>query len=201
MIERLRSVARSAKAAHGMRFAPRAGRAILSAGLAALAVTAVSSAAQAQYISPAARKPFAISIGTFIPSDDDVRKVGGTQNLAVGFDWIAQQIPERSAVSVLSLGYIERGGFKMIPATISYIIRETSTDLGKGYYYGIGGGLYLTRVAASDTSGENKWIPGGFVVVGLDLTEKFFGELKYHYVNKYDGKFVGGTQVSIGLRF
>ncbi len=201
MTEILRSVARSAKAAHGARFAPLAGRAILSAGLAALALFAVSNAAHAQYISPASRKPFAVTIGTFIPTDADVRRAGGTHNLAVGIDWTAQQIPERNAVSVLSLGYIERDGFKMIPATVSFIIRENSLDLGKGYYYGIGGGLYLTRVAATDTSGENKWIPGGFVVVGVDLTEKYFGELKYHYVNKYDGKFVGGAQVSVGLRF
>lgn len=178
-----------------------AGRVALAAGLAGLTLTFGATAAKAQPVTESSRYDWAVRLGTYIPTDDDVRRAGGTHNLAVEVDWVAQRLPGQQLTSILSLGYIERDGFKLIPATISLIRREYSDDLNKSYYYGFGGGLYQTRVRASDTSGENKWIPGGFIVMGVDLTDRYFGEFKYNYINKYDGKFVGGSQLSVGIRF
>ncbi|GAB4455904.1 MAG: hypothetical protein OHK0029_12850 [Armatimonadaceae bacterium] len=178
-----------------------AGRIILSGGLTALALLFMGSSAQAQVLDPVLLPDFAFRVGTYIPTDDDVRRAGGTHNLALEFDYIPQRFSQDNAYSVVSIGYIERDGFKLIPLTIAYIKRENSEYLRRPYYYGIGGGLYQTRVRAVDTSGENKWIPGGFVVAGVDLSPRLFGEIKYHYISRYDGKFVGGTQISAGIRF
>lgn len=179
----------------------KAGRATLVVGLAALALSFAGTKAHAQFVEPASRYDFAVRVGTLIPGDDDVRRAGGTHNLALEVDWIAQRFPSQRLISTVSVGYIERDGFKLIPATIGLVRREYSEDLGKSYYYGFGGGLYQTRVRAADTSGENKWIPGGYFVTGVDLTPRVFGEFKYLYINKYDGKFVGGSQLSVGFRF
>jgi hypothetical protein len=179
----------------------KAGRATLAVGLAALATGFAGGKARAQFVEPASRYDFSVRVGTLIPGDDDVRRAGGTHNLSIEVDYIVQRFPSQSLFSTVSLGFIERDGFRLVPATIGLTKREYSDDLRKTYYYGIGGGLYQARVVASDTSGENKWIPGGYFQAGIDLTPRVYTEFRYLYVNKYDGKFVGGSQLSVGFRF
>jgi hypothetical protein len=175
------------------------------AALAAFALAGASTQARAQYVDEAARKPFAFRVGDYLPTYKETRQIGGTHNLALEFDYIAQRIPESSAVSVVSVGYIERENFRMIPLTIGLIFRDPGTGrnnlLGVPYYYGVGGGLYLTRMTAPDTDGRNKYIFGGYAVGGLDLTPTLFTEAKYHYVSRYDRKWPGGLQLSVGVRF
>jgi hypothetical protein len=65
----------------------------------------------------------------------------------------------------------------------------------------VGIGLYSVRLAAPDTSGTNKVLFGFDVQGGLDINPRLFLDVKYHYISKYDGKFVGGFQVGLGGRF
>src|SRR5258708_3765437 len=78
----------------------------VSTALCGLALVAAGGIARAQAVEPSARKPYAVRIGTFIPTDQDARRAGGTHNLAVEVDYTVQRIPERSSVGVLSLGFI-----------------------------------------------------------------------------------------------
>lgn len=176
----------------------------LTLGLAGLMLGSAGSA-RAQIVDEAARKPFSISIGDFIPSSKDTTRIGGVHNFAAEVGYTIQRQPEQSSVSVISLGYIEREGFRTMPLTISQILRDPGTGrnnlIGIPYYYGLGVGLYNTRMSSSDTDGRNKWLFGGFVTAGLDITPMIFAEAKYHYPFKYDNKFFGGLLFSVGARF
>jgi|GEM_PF-785287 hypothetical protein len=176
-------------------------KAMLCGGMLALALSVTGSAASAQTIDPPLRFDFGFRIGSYIPTESEIRQAGGTHNLTFDIDWVPEKFFDRRGFSVVSVGYYERDGFKMIPVTVGYMVRESSDFLGRTYYYGVGGGLYQTRVNLPDTSARNKWIPGGYAAVGVDLTRRIYLDLRYHYVARYDRKFVGGTQLSAGIRF
>jgi hypothetical protein len=198
LTEKLRSAASSAA-----RAARSLGRYYMVGGLAALTLLSTGKTAQAQFVEPSARKPFAIRLGTYIPSARDGRAAGGDYMWAIEGDYTIQRLPERSSVSVLSVGYIERNDLRIVPLTIGQIWREPRNPdyPGKSYFYGLGLGLYNIRVSQPDTSSETKYIFGGYVTAGIDFTDKFFGEVKYHYMARIDRKFVGGLMFAVGTRF
>lgn len=173
---------------------------IAGMGLCALAVSAPR--AQAQVVEPATRRPYAIRIGDYIPSESDAQRAGGTHNLAIEFDYTVQRIAERSSVAVVSLGYIERDNLRIIPFTLSQIYREPGYSfLGRGYYYGGGVGIYAVRLGLPDTSGDVKGLFGVHALVGIDVSDTLFVDAKYHYPFHYDSKFFGGLQIGAGVRF
>ena len=174
----------------------------VAAGAAAFAACiAGSGAAHAQAVPAEARKDFAAKIGVFVPARRDARKAGSTLNLYLEADATIQKLPALRSVTVLSVAYIGHDNFRMTPVTIGQIFRDPGNASGKDYYYGLGLGIYPTRLEGFGASGDNKNLFGGYVVVGLDLTPRIFLEGKYHYISKYDSKFVGGTVVSVGTRF
>jgi hypothetical protein len=164
---------------------------------------AATGTAQAQLTPDSAvNKPFAAKIGIFAPSGKDVRRYGSNINLALEGEYRLQVLPSNNSVTLASIGYI--GGdedFQMVPLTISQIYRGANNFVGNSYYYGLGVGIYATKLNAPDTTGKVKGLLGGFLVAGLEARGPLFGEVKYHYVSKYDDKFVGGLQVTAGLRF
>ncbi len=173
-----------------------------SMALCGLALLGVGGTARAQAVDESARKSYALRIGTFIPTEQDARRAGGTQNLAIEGDWTIQRLPERSSVGVLSVGYIEREQLRIVPVTISQIYRDPGANFwGKPYYYGLGIGIYSVRMNYPGTDDRVKHLLGGLVTAGLDLTSTLFIDAKYHYISKYDNEFVGGAQLAVGVRF
>ena len=85
-----------------------------------------------------------------------------------------KQLPALRSVSVFSIGYIEHDNFRMMPLTIGQIVRDPGNASGKDYYYGLGVGIYPTRIQGFGTSGENKNLFGGYAVIGLDVHTAHF---------------------------
>ncbi|MBC8102399.1 MAG: hypothetical protein H7Z41_07405 [Cytophagales bacterium] len=162
-------------------------------------IAAGVSHAQVTTSSPA-NKPYAFKIGVFVPSGKDVRRSADDLNLALDADIRLQVLPGSNSVALFNIGYI-RGNddFQMVPITLSQVFRDPNSGAG-GYYYGYGLGIYATKLNAPDTSGKTKGLLGGFVVAGIEGRGPLFGELKYHYISKYDDKFVGGFQATVGIR-
>ncbi len=175
------------------------------AGLAAVgalcAFIGAPNAAHAQAVPETARKDFAAKIGVYIPDNVNVRQAGTTLNLYLEGDAVIQKLPQLKSVSIFSIGYVEHDNFRMMPLTIGQIFRDPGNASGKDYYYGLGLGIYPTRIQGFGTSGDNKNLFGGYGVIGIDVTPRFFAEAKYHYISKYDDKFVGGLLFAIGTRF
>ncbi|MDX1934869.1 MAG: hypothetical protein SFU56_19905 [Capsulimonadales bacterium] len=170
--------------------------------LCGFALIAAGGTAHAQAVDESARKSFAVRIGSYIPTEQDARRAGGTHNFSVEADWTLQRLPERSSVGVISLGFIEREKLRIIPFTLTQVFRDPGSNFfGKPYYYGLGIGLYTVRMQFPGTDDRIKHLFGGLVTVGVDLTPTIFIDAKYHYISKYDNKFVGGTLLSVGTRF
>lgn len=163
---------------------------------------ATTQTAQAQTeVSQGSQRPFAVKIGAFMPVNKEVRTGSGTFVGAFEVDMTIQRFPEKSSVSLLSVGYIARGGLRIVPVTISQIFRDPNNPSGRDYYYGVGVGLYSARFEREDTSDRVKNLLGGFGVVGLEVSQNFFVEAKYHIISRYDRKNINGVQVSVGRRF
>lgn len=173
----------------------------LAAFAVAGAVGMTGQAAHAQAVPDAARKPYAVKLGAFIPTNITTRQAGSTLNLYLEADATIQRQPELRSVSVFSIGYVEHDNFRMMPLTIGQIFRDPGNSSGKDYYYGLGIGIYPTRIQGFGTSGQNKNLLGGYGVIGMEITPRIFAEAKYHYISKYDSKFVGGLIFAVGTRF
>jgi hypothetical protein len=201
LIGRLRGVAstvRTTLTAH------RTAKKLVMGGMAALALLAATGGeARAQFVEPAARKPLAVRLGVYVPSEPEGRSGGGDYMWALEVDYTIQRMPERRSISIITAGFIERNDLRIIPLTVGQVWREQGNPLyfGESYYYGLGAGIYNVRLSAPDTSGNDKFIPGGYVHAGIELNSKYFVEAKYHYLAKYDRKFVGGLLFSVGARF
>ena len=177
------------------------GKAACALTLGALMLGTTIQTAQAQTVSEGSQRPFAVKIGAFMPVNKEVRTASGTFVGAFEADMTIQRFPEKSSVSLLSVGYIARGGLRIVPITISQIFRDPNNPSGRDYYYGLGVGLYSARLEREDTSDRVKNLLGGFGVVGLELSQSLFVEAKYHIISRYDSKNINGVQVSLGRRF
>jgi hypothetical protein len=175
--------------------------AALGAGAFALAALAGGTSARAQAIAPGDQRDFSIKAGIYIPSQSQVRSASSAAIPMFEGDYMIQKFPESHFNSLLSVGYLEHARFRMIPITVSQIYRDPNNASGVNYYYGVGVGIYETRLGLVDTSNRTKGLFGGFIVTGLDLTKTVFAEAKYHLISHYDNKNVGGFQLSAGLRF
>jgi hypothetical protein len=177
------------------------GKAACALTLGALVLGATMQTAQAQSTSDTPQKPFAVKIGVFTPINKEVRTASGNFIASLEGDVVIQRFPERSSVSLFSIGYLERSGLRLIPITVSQIFRDPNNPSGRNYYYGLGVGVYSARLERDDTSGRVKNLLGGFGVVGLELSKSYFIEGKYHVISRYDNKNINGVQVSVGLHF
>jgi hypothetical protein len=202
LIERLRSAVSPIRATLT---AQKTGRNFFLGGLAALALLATTgTAAKAQY-SPDVIRPnqFDIRVGTYIPSEEDGRDLGGTYMWSFALDYRIQRLPQYNSYSIVTVQYIERNNLRIIPLTIGQVWQTLGNPqfVGRRYFYGIGGGLYQVRASGPEVSGTNKILPGGYLNAGVDITEQFFFEGRYHYMARYDTKFIGGLELSAGYRF
>ena len=173
------------------------------AALCSLSLLTLSGGAQAQTRSKYDVNSSAVKLGFYSPGGGVARKGGGMQILNFEADTVIQHIPEHNESSVLSIGYIERDGLRIIPVTVSQIIHDEKRTSAYDYYYGYGLGIYSARlnVGGSDTtSGAIKTLIGAHVVFGVSLTETTFVEARYLYPSKYDNKFIGGIQLMFGKR-
>lgn len=167
------------------------------AALCGLAVAAASGNAQAQ----SQTNSVSLKVGAFLSSGKDARRAGGREILSLEADYVVQQIPEQNQIGVLSIGYIERDNIRILPLTISQITYDSQKVSSYSLYHGFGIGLYSAHLDVADTSGRTKTLFGGLAVVGLNLSDRTFVEAKYHYISKYDTKFIGGLQFLVGARF
>lgn len=165
----------------------------------AIGVLCGADTAQAQTIPTAVSKPFAVKLGAYNPSEPTARRASGDVLLSLEAEYTIENLVElNSSYSVLSVGYIGQDGLRIIPITIG----QNWTDGRKSYFYGFGVGLYNIKMELPGfTSNKDKFIFGGYGTLGLNITERTFAELKYHYPYKYDDQFVGGFQLMAGLRF
>jgi hypothetical protein len=172
--------------------------AVLMCGAALLSSAGSGTARAQEYEDPPQRKALALKLGLYVPSNDDARAAGvGDRILSLEADYVVQHLIESNSVSVASVGYISKDALRIMPVTISQVFRQPGTN----YYYGAGIGLYSVRLSLPDTDGSVKNMFGGFGVVGMDLGQSLLAEIKYHYLNKYDNKFLGGLLFQIGGRF
>lgn len=172
-----------------------------AAALAALALifgAAESARAQSPNINP-----FSVKIGAFLPSKGETKDAGGSGMLMIEAEYKLPGFSEMNSDTVISIGYTDKSDFRLIPITISQIMRSPETTGRASYYYGLGLGIYATRltIPGSSADGENKNLFGGFAVVGYDIKDDLFAEAKYHYVSKYNDKTVNGIQLALGYRF
>jgi len=173
--------------------------------------------AQAQITELARDKPFAIKIGTYLPTDRFVRQASSDILLAVEAQYLLQETNSNGRMAsqtLINIGYAGRKRFAIAPITLSEIFRDPRQGPGRGYYLGFGFGVYITRLEVNDasddpadlnagsttTSGDTKNLIGGFVVGGLNIGNGFV-EAKYHVVNTYERKQVDGLQLTAGARF
>jgi hypothetical protein len=180
--------------------AARVNRNAIVWGGAALFFAAGGTQARAQ--NESVRNPFAVEVGSYLPVEADGRNAGGRYMWLVEANYTIQNLPEYNSAGVFSIGYTERDDLRIIPFTLSQIVRGRDTVFTQNnYFWGVGVGLYSVRLAAPDTSGTNKILFGFDVQGGIDINPRLFLDVKYHYISKYDGKFVGGFQVGVGGRF
>jgi hypothetical protein len=177
------------------------GKAAGALALGAVAFGAMSQTAHAQATETAAQKPFAVKISSYTPVNKGVREASANFIFGLEADWTIQDFSERNSLSILTAGYMERDGFRIMPLTVSQIWRDPNNPSGKDYYYGVGVGLYSTRLQAANTSNRVKNLLGGFVVVGMNLTPRYFVEGKYHLISRYDTHNINSAQLSLGVRF
>lgn len=170
------------------------------AALCGLAVAAASGSAQAQS-RYSQTNSVSLKVGAFLSSGKDARRAGGREILSFEADYVVQQIPEQNQIGVLSIGYIERDNIRILPLTISQITYDSQKVSSYTLYHGFGIGLYSAHLDVADTSGRTKTLFGGLATVGLNLSDRTFVEAKYHYISKYDTKFIGGLQFLVGARF
>jgi len=173
--------------------------AVVWGGAALLAVGGTAARAQ---LNEAVRYPFSVSVGGYLPVENDGRQAGGKYMWMGEIAYTIQDLPEYNSAGIFSIGYTERNNLRIIPFTISQIVRGKDTVFTQNnYFWGVGVGLYDVRASLPDTSGKAKTLFGFDVEGGIDITPRVFFDVKYHYITKYDSKFVGGFQVSIGSRF
>ena len=170
-------------------------RAVTAAALGAV-LWMGTAAARAQ---DAVSDPFAVKVGAFLPADEDARNVSDDAIFILEAEYTVQNLLESNSVTVVGIGYAEKGGLRIMPITISQLFRDRSGT--SPYYYGIGLGDYITQLDAPGASGKTKHLFGGFVVAGMDLRGPLFVEAKYHLVARYDNKNVNGFQLTLGTRF
>ena len=95
---------------------------------------------------PGEQRDFAFKVGIFVPSEKYVRAASATEIPVFEADYTIQKYPESHFNSILTVGYIEHENFRMIPITVSQIYRDPENAAGVNYYYGLGAGLYETRL-------------------------------------------------------
>src|SRR5438045_2120528 len=119
-------------------------RVIVSAivwGGAALFFAAGAAPARAQ--NETVRNPFAVSVGSYLPVEADAREAGGRFMWMVEASYTIQDLPEYNSAGVFSIGYTERDDLRIIPFTLSQIVRGRDTVFTQSnYYWGAGIGLY-----------------------------------------------------------
>ncbi|MFY7952166.1 MAG: hypothetical protein ACOVT5_06620 [Armatimonadaceae bacterium] len=153
--------------------------------------------------SPAAEptSSMALRVGAFSPAKAYARSVSANNLFSIEADLTVQSVPERNESSVLSLGYIEKGGLRILPLTLSQITHDRKRTSGYDFYYGYGIGLYSIRLQGAATSGTTKVMPGALATFGLNLSDSTFLEARYHYTSDYEKNDVRGLQFSLGFRF
>lgn len=183
--------------------------------LGAVAVTATVRPAYAQEVQ---EKPFALKVGTFLPTNRYARRASSNALFAIEAQYTLQNLTYGSrytSKTLLSAAFAGRKDFSIAPITISQIFSTgAAAASGRGAYLGVGAGFYITRLEVSDlsedpgdapggsrtTSGNTKYLLGGFLVGGLNIGNGFV-EAKYHIVNTYERKRVDGLQLTAGTRF
>ena len=176
---------------------------LLGAALCSTIGIAATGAAHAQLTSDTpVNKPFAFKVGAFFAGGREVRRYSSNINLAIEGEYRLQVLPSSNSTVLGSIGYITSNkDFQMVPLTISQVFRDPNNAVRSMYYYGYGFGIYATKLNSPDTTGKVKGLLGGFLVAGIEGKGPLFGEVKYHYVSKYDDRFVGGFQTTLGYRF
>ena len=146
-------------------------------------------------------QPFSVKIGAYFPADGDARQAGDDLQFMTEIQYRIESLSETNSTTVLSAAYTQRKNFSMAPLTIAQIFRNPNQKPGTGYYFGIGFGVYITKLRLPDTSGDTKNLVGGYFLGGINLGRTAFAEAKYHLVNTYDRKQIDGLQLSAGYRF
>jgi hypothetical protein len=143
----------------------------------------------------------ALKVGAFLPSKSDAKRGGGDSLLSLEADYVVQSFPSVNLSNVVSVGLIERDNLRIVPLTLSQIYHDLRQTTSYSVYYGYGLGLYSARLNIAETSGNTKLLFGGSFVAGFNVGSSSFVEAKYHYISKYDQKFIGGVQFMVGTRF
>jgi hypothetical protein len=143
----------------------------------------------------------AVKAGVFMPSGKEARNGGGRQIFMLEADYVAQYIPERAQTNVVSIGYIEKGGLRLIPMTLNQLFHDNKGRTRYDVYYGYGLGIYSARLSTLDTSNGSKLLLGGALTAGWNINDKSFLEAKYHLLFSYNKRDVGGLALMYGKRF
>lgn len=103
---------------------------------------------------------------------------------------------------VVSAGYIQGGGLRIVPLTIGRYFSPPNPlgSITGNVYAGVGLGPYFVR-ASSNGDSQSKTTLGGYAVVGYQLPNPYFVEAKYHLVGKVGGVRPSGLALAVGRRF
>lgn len=175
-----------------------------AASSALVGLTLLAGATNAARAQQNGEKPIAVKVGFFTPTNGDARRAGSDRMLTLEAEYtltLDDTGGSTLAATTVGVGYIEQDNLRIVPITIAETFRNPANTSGNNYFYGLGLGIYATKLNLEGVSGDTKNLFGGFVSAGLDFSRGFFVEGKYHYISKYDDKFVGGLQITVGTRF
>lgn len=149
------------------------------------------------------RKPLAVKVGLYFALNEDARRAGGSGMLHMEADYTLQSGVEGNSLSYtqLGIGLTQRRDLQIIPITLSQVYRDPNATQDRGFYYGLGLGIYVVDMETAGTSGKKKNLFGGSVIGGMEFGNNIFGEVEYHLISRYDKKNVSGLQLAVGMRF
>ena len=167
-----------------------------------------SAFAQNADVSSAPQKSGDIRAGVLFPLNSTINNnVGKTVPLG-GVDFVLKH-DGADQNTIISGEYQQRDShgyqLRIIPITIGQVAYSGQSTSGFRPYFGYGVGAYLVQSTLPDSNGfsvsNNSTAFGGYLGLGLDITNEIFVDARYQAVTKVGPATPSGIEVSAGFRF
>ncbi len=179
----------------------------LAALVAAAALVCGATTARAQDVEQKVVKPYAVKLGTFIPTDGHMKAQASNTWWYVGADYFPdfryKLMKARVGIGA-DFRFRDTAGFSIFSdsVTIKFLWDLTGPESKTRVYAGLGAGAYIINTPAISSTIQ----PGIKVILGADLTDRIFVEGNFDWVSGYsDNNGVGlnanGVSAAIGVRF
>jgi len=150
-----------------------------------------------------------VKAGLFRPSSENLRTAGGSVWTSLGVEYVLDYDEMSRPVTFVSLERVseDTADLKASFMPISYTrLWRKNADSAKTFYYGAGAGIYFLNVEEHPARpplipvDESKISLGFTGIVGYDVTNNLYAELRYTKPGKVAGIDLGGLMVCVGTR-